>query len=233
MQIVEQNSFDVRVAISRFAHPDAALQIVLLPMIHIGSPAFYEKISDHLRMSDAIIYEGVTSRKANILFRVQRMLARFNKDGFVHQSDGIDLYPLRERLIHGDVSMATFDQEWRSMPLWVRGLLQAVLPFAAIYLAMTGTKQAMARVLAMDDLPSREEVLDDSLISSEVDRIVLDVRDTKLLDSINRCFHERRTEPSTVAILYGAAHMRAVIRFITGKLGYRAVSSEWVIVFEL
>lgn len=202
-------------------------------MIHIGSPGFYEKISEHLQRSDAIIHEGVVSHKASIIFRVQRILARFNNDGLVHQSEGIDLHPLRDRLIHGDVSMATFDQEWRSIPLWVRGLLQAVLPFAAIYLAMTGTKRTIARVLAMDDLPSREEVLDDSVISSEVDRLVLDVRDTKLLDSINRCFHERRAEPATVAILYGAAHMRAVIRFITGKLGYRAVSSEWVIVFEL
>ena len=116
MQIVENNSFDLRVAVSRFAHPDAALQIVLLPMIHIGSPGFYEKISEHLQRSDAIIHEGVVSHKASIIFRVQRILARFNNDGLVHQSEGIDLHPLRDRLIHGDVSMATFDQEWRLIP---------------------------------------------------------------------------------------------------------------------
>jgi hypothetical protein len=232
MQIVDHNSFDLRVVVSRFRRRGSALEIVLLPMIHIGSPQFYDKITEHLRKADAVIFEGVRSRKGAVLRRMQRLLVRFNRDGLIHQREGLDSGALRAKLVHGDVSAATFEQEWAQIPIWMRMLMWAVLPFAAIYLALTGSKQEMARRLAREDLSSRDEILDRELPGT-LKRAIVDVRDAHLLKFLTRYVEEHRDEARTVAVLYGAAHMRPVIDLLTEKLGYRVVSSDWVVVFDV
>jgi len=66
-----------------------------------------------------------------------------------------------------------------------------------------------------------------------VEHVLLHSRDAHLVEVIGDIHSKTRHEPLRVAILYGAAHMRAVSRYLIGTLGYRVVRGNWVTVFEL
>jgi hypothetical protein len=64
-------------------------------------------------------------------------------------------------------------------------------------------------------------------------RLILDERDKLLLDALASIHEQRRNEPIEVAVVYGAAHMRAVVHYLSIRFGYRPADADWLDVFEL
>jgi hypothetical protein len=81
---------------------------------------------------------------------------------------------------------------------------------------------------SIDDLPDNEEVLEPEVLA-DVDRVVLDERDERLVAALDDLHARRAAEPVTVAVVYGAAHMRAAARGLT-RHGYRVRTGDWLTV---
>ena len=62
--------------------------------------------------------------------------------------------------------------------------------------------------------------------------MILHGRDAHLLKNIDDVFNQKKEQLLKVAVLYGAAHMRAVTLYLTNRLGYRVIRGESVTVFE-
>ena len=98
-----------------------------------------------------------------------------------------------------------------------------------MWLAIVGPRRALARNLSLDDLPSREEEeLSDA--TPGFDDAVLGVRDRALSQELER-LAAAPDAARTVAVCWGATHMRAVIGTLHTRLGYRIMDASWLTVF--
>ena len=79
---------------------------------------------------------------------------------------------------------------------------------------------------------SRREILA-SEDTEKVREVIVDWRDRRLLDVIDRQWRENRDSEICIGVLFGAAHMRAVIRHLMDVHGYRIAKAEWTTVFTL
>lgn len=233
MQFIEKNSFNVRSAVYRLKKDGSRLEFLIFPMIHVGSREFYEEISRRLSACDLILAEGVKSRRANILTLSYRIVKNIRRMDLITQQEGMKIEGLREKILNSDMDARAFDERWSSLPILLRMQLFILVPVYAVYLFLFGTRETLARYLALEDLPSAEEVLseDDSL--ERLDTLLVDERDRKLIEHIAKLNDERSEEAQSVGIVYGAFHMRAAMTFLMKELNYRVAKAEWVKVFDL
>ena len=103
-------------------------------------------------------------------------------------------------------------------------------PAYGLYLRFFGTREQIAGSMGVDMLPTAREALMDDDARAFMD-LILVARDKVLLEHLG----EARTPggAKTVAVVYGARHMRAVIRNLTGEAGYRIARTEFVTVMSL
>lgn len=225
MQIVEATEGWVRVAELRLRRRGTPLEFVLYPMIHIGDPAFYAEVRRRLADVDLAVVEGVgDSPTVRGLTSTYTGLGEDPDSGLVVQGDVV---PPGVPVLCPDSSGAEFDARWETVPLWQRGAVWAG----------TGVMRAAHRVLgprwmlrrlgdeSMDDLPMTEVVVDDVL--DDVERVVLRERDVRLLAALGTIVDERSSEDVKVAVVYGAEHMRAVVRGLRER-DYRVYAAEWL-----
>jgi hypothetical protein len=59
MQLVEASSFAVRSVVIRLQRRGTPMRFVLFPMIHFGSPTFYDDVMTRLRDCHIVVAEGV------------------------------------------------------------------------------------------------------------------------------------------------------------------------------
>jgi hypothetical protein len=105
-------------------------------------------------------------------------------------------------------------------------------PVYALYQRRFGSRASLARGHALDDLPSRNETLSWVPEYASFDEAVVDKRDKRLVEVMGSYLDSNRTALRRLAIVYGAKHMRAVIREL-GHRGFRCVNSEWMLIFPL
>jgi hypothetical protein len=199
-------------------------------MLHVGSRAYYAEIRKRLVACDSILIEGVRSPRATFLTLAYRVLAKVRRLDLVTQ-ESLELWALRAKLVGTDISGEEFDTGWHALPLWTRLLNYIAVPCYALYLILFGTRALIAQYAEFNDLPSREEVLASGMGVDELDDLLVKQRDERLLQWI-AAFEEAGGTPGTVVgVLYGAAHMRAVTRYLLGQRRYHVAEAEWVTVF--
>ena len=233
MQFIEKNSFNVRSAIYHLKKDGAGLEFLLFPMIHVGSQQFYDEVGRRLMVCDSILAEGVSSKRASLLTLSYRIVKRIKRMDLVTQKDGLNLAGLRDRIVNADMSGRAFDERWSSLPLLLRVQLFLIIPAYVIYLLLVGTRETLAEEIALDDLPSSNEVLfaDDSLAS--LDALIIDERDRSLITRIKELHDCEGMRAQVVGVVYGARHMRNVMSFLQWNLKYKVSIAEWVKVFDL
>lgn len=231
MQIIETTNFGVRSAILRLEAGDGAPSFVLFPMIHVAAPDFYAEISRRLDDCDLVLCEGVKSPTSSLLTLSYRFFAESPRLGLVSQKS-MKLDHLEGRLIHADVKGDDFERRWRDLRAWVRFVLPLVAPLYGLYMRHFGTRADIARVLGMNLRKSRREILVGKDYE-KVTEVLLDWRDKRLLDVIEQQRQRHKNADLRIAVLYGARHMRAVIRHLVEKRGYRVAKAEWATVFTL
>jgi hypothetical protein len=200
-------------------------------MIHIADKAFYEDIAQRLDDCDLVLCEGVKSPTASLPTLSYRFCEKSPRLGLVSQKT-MKLDHLEGRLIHADVSAKQFESRWSKLATWLRVILPLVVPLYGLYLRYFGTRADIARGLGMGLRKSRRDILADEEYEKVMD-VILDWRDRRLLDVIDKTLLENANTGISIAVLYGASHMRAVIHHLTGNLGYRITKAEWVTVFTL
>ncbi len=232
MQIVEASVIGVRSAVITFRRPDTPMQIVLFPMLHLGTEGFYKAVTAQLRTCQVVVAEGIRGRSAtaSLLTMSYRLLGRSRRLGLVVQDLPLDTLGIQ--VIRPDMTGQEFDSRWRkAVPRLHRLLIIPAVPVFAVGMLLFGTRRVMGRYLALDDLPTREQEMAEAAFE-EVGKVIVHDRDALLIDSLISIDKERSTEAITVAVVYGAEHMRAVAMVLVARLGYRARSAEWLTVFD-
>ncbi len=106
-----------------------------------------------------------------------------------------------------------------------------LLPVYVVYLFLFGTREMLAESLALEDLPSSDEILFQDDDSEQLDGLLIDARDSVLIDAVGKLLANAHNE-RLVGIVYGATHMRNVISFLL-QSGYTVAKAEWVTIFDL
>lgn len=233
MQFIEKNSLNVRSVVYRLKRDDVGLEFVLFPMVHVGSKEFYEEISRRLAACDLILAEGVDSGKAKLLTLSYRIVKKIRRMNLVTQQEGLEVSRFRDKMVNPDMERRAFDARWSALPLRLRAQLLFFIPIYVIYLFLFGTRETLAENIAVEDLPSSQEILFADESAEQLDSLLIDERDRRLIARIARLHDSARQEAKTVGVVYGAAHMRGVLGFLLDGLNYRVAGAEWVTVFDL
>jgi hypothetical protein len=232
MQFIEKNSFNVRSAVYCLKKDGSALEFLIFPMIHVGSAEFYDEISRRLASCDLILAEGVKSRRANLITLSYRIVKHVRRMELVTQQDGMCVDTFRAKILNVDIDGAAFDERWSSLPIRLRMQFFILVPVFVVYLFLCGTRETLANNIALDDLPSPEEILSDNEDLEAFDSLIVDERDRILIEHVAN-LEAQQNEAKRIGILYGARHMRNTMRFLMQKLNYRVAKAEWVKIFDL
>lgn len=139
---------------------------------------------------------------------------------------------VRATIIHADLSGEEFERHWRKVPLRLRVLLYLGAPAYALYHRWLGSRMSLAKGHALDDLPSRGETLSWTPEFAAFDEALLTVRDKRLVEVMGDYLDNAPAEPSRLAIVYGALHMRAVIKELVRNRNFRCTESKWMLIFS-
>ncbi len=233
MQFIEKSGLGVRSAIYHLKRDDAGLEFILFPMIHIGSKEFYEEVGRRLAACDLILMEGVDTKKATMLTLSYRIVSKIRRMGLVTQREGLKVTDLRSKILRSDIEGHAFDKRWATLPMFLKLQLLLFVPLYAMYLFIFGTRETIAAHIALEDLPAREEILLQDESFEQLDVLLIDERNRRLIQSIEKLYQAKQKDKKTVAIVYGAQHMRNAAGFLLHKLKYRIVNAEWITVFYL
>jgi hypothetical protein len=232
VQIIETSDLGVRAAILRVRRLEGRAEFLLFPMLHAASADFDKGTKTRLRECDPILVEGIDATQARILTLAYRIMVKSKRLGMVAQGDALDLSPFRDRIVHADLNSGEFDRGWRQVPFYLRFLILGGAPLYGVYLYFFGTRALIARYAEFNDLPSRNEVLMYDRDFDQFDHALTGQRDARLIQTIKQLVREPGEQPKTVGILFGAQHMRAVIRYLPERLGYHVADAGWITVIE-
>src|SRR5258708_39410154 len=112
MQLIEQTGFGVRISMLTLAKPGSATRFVLIPMLHLGSPAFYRAVRRRLEECDVVVVEGVAGRTTSVMTLAYRIGGRLRRGGLVDQGRGPDLTGLTGQIIRPDLPAAPLARRW-------------------------------------------------------------------------------------------------------------------------
>jgi hypothetical protein len=232
MQIIEASVIGVRSAAITFRRPDSPMQIVLFPMLHLGSKGFYEAVTARLRDCELVVAEGIRGRSGttSLLTMSYRLLGRSHRLGLVVQDLHLDTLGIP--VIRPDMTGKELDSRWRKeVSRLHRLLIIPAVPVFAVGMLMFGTRRVLGHYLALDDLPTREQEVADATFE-DIDKLLVHERDALLIDALTSIHKERCAEAIKVAVVYGAGHMPAAAAVLVARLGYQARSAEWLTVFD-
>jgi hypothetical protein len=232
VQLIEVTDFGVRSAQITLVRRQTPLRFVLFPMVHLGSQAFYADVVHRLARCQLIVREGVSGRSLAVdaLTSAYRIPGSRKRDQLVTES--LDLSSLDVPTICPDMDAAQFDAGWRRLPVLPRLGLLALTPVVGAWLAVAGPRVALSH-LETDGLPTREEIERDAGALEQVHDLLVRRRDALLLRCLEEIHGGRCEEAIDVGVVYGAVHMRAVIRHLVDRHGYFAREAEWMTVMAL
>ncbi len=209
-----------------------APQIHLFPMVHLAQQSFYDDVKSKLQKCETICVEGVRSRKVLRLTSSYRFAVKNPKLNLVLQSK-IKSSDMSGDIINIDVDPCEFDRKWaaRSFRLKVEAFFLS--PLFGFYMRFFGTREKIAKAMNMDVLKSREDILWSTPQSDEMNDMILHWRDLELLKKLDNELSVSLNKKNDIAIVFGAGHMRAIIRHLCDVRGYRVGASEWMTVFDL
>jgi hypothetical protein len=230
VQIVEVTDLGgLRVVVWPFRRRGTPLSFLLFPMIHLGEPRFYAEVTERLRLCDLLVVEGVGGHAASLrALTSYRRLAGVERLGLVLQD--IDVRALDVELIRPDLDAEGFDEGWRHVPWGERAAARVVFPAVNLALRLVGNRRMLAEHMATNDLPEGLDLED--VPFAGIEDLIVDQRDRRLVDALTALDAQRSHEQITVGVVYGAGHMRAVIRALWA-LGYRPGGGEWLTVFAI
>ena len=86
--------------------------------------------------------------------------------------------------------------------------------------------------MKLELLKERDEVLVDD-DTDERNDLIINWRDKRLINVLDEEIGKAISSNKSIGIVYGARHMRAVIKHLTFKHDYKPEKSEWILVFRV
>jgi hypothetical protein len=196
-------------------------------MVHVGEAEFFETVYADAFSHDVALVEGINSPIANRITRSYRWIGASETHDLVVQPSYPDQSDCHAKIVQTDLSTEEFAKLWCTIPLWLRLTVYAVAPLFGLWLRWFGSRGTLAENMTLDDLPRRDEILSFGPETAALHRVLLDARDAKLLERI--CDYIESSEPNVrrLSVVYGANHMRAVLRELKNRHGYQVRHSEW------
>ena len=229
MQFLESSILGLRAARHRLTAPDHPAEVTLYPMIHVGLARFFETVETEALGHDAVLVEGVRSRASWFLTRAYRW-APLKRLGLTAQT------PIRPQaggaeVILADVTPGAFDRLWRGLPLWLRAAVTLGAPAYGLWLRATASRATLARGQCTTDLADRDLTLAPGTPADGLLSVVLHARDVNLARVLGAVLDKAKAAPEPprwIAVVYGAAHMPAVLAELRRHGAFRPVDSAWL-----
>lgn len=214
-----------------FRSPKSLVTFTVYPMIHVGEEGFYAAVYQEAFDHDVAIVEGIRSPVTRHLTRSYRWID-LEKLGLILQPRSPHPDSVKARLILADLSPEEFHLQWCKVPLRLRVLFYVFAPLVGLHRRLFASRQSLAQGISLDDHRSDEEILAWEPELEIVNHSILHARDARILDCIAAeldppCHMEKR-----VAIVFGAQHMRAVLKDLSQR-GFYADRCSWLTVFSL
>jgi hypothetical protein len=229
MQIIESSLFGLRAARHVLTSPDTKTTVTLFPMVHVGDDAFYRDVYEDASTHDVMLVEGVRSPVVRILTSSYRWI-NVAKLGLVVQPRSPREQHGKARVVHADLSTDEFHRSWRQIPLWLRLVVAVAAPIFGLTQRLVASRESIARHLEMDDRLSSDELLSWNPQMAALKRGMLNDRDDHLIRKLSQEIDRRTSDECSIAVVYGAAHMRAVLAELRSR-GFRTTGSSWQTVF--
>jgi hypothetical protein len=232
MQILESSVMGLRTARLSLRNPKFNIRITLFPMVHVGEPDFFQKVYADAFSHDVVLVEGVRSPITRRITRSYRWIKGSKRMNLVLQSAYSSPPNSTARIVHADLSGEEFAALWRKVPLRVRAFVYVAAPLIGLRHRWFGTRTSFAKGHSLDDLPSRNEVMRFSPETIALTQAVIHARDVRLVERLGEELDNPTSGVERLAIVYGAGHMRAVLRELLQRRGYRVKKGEWLTVFS-
>jgi hypothetical protein len=225
VQLVETSPFGLRSGRHRLTSPNSSVSVTLFPMVHVGEAEFFEKTYDDAFAHDVVLLEGIKSPVGTHLTRTYRWI-RPSRLGLVIQPKYPGPEACRAVLIRADLSQEEFHAEWRKVSPWLRLYVYLLVPLMGLYFRWFASRESIGEHLSLEDYQSREETLSWNPGTVAFNHSLLGARDVRLVEHLREQIDLSGSTERCVAVVYGAAHMRAVLAEL-GRRGFRSVDSEW------
>ena len=221
MQYIESSIIGIRSAVITLKRRASPLRFVLIPMVHVAEPDFYREVAALAGDCALIVAEGVPSR----YFPAQALMARVRWDHLVDQTAALDLESLGVPVRWEEVT----DDRPKS------GLEQAKT--RATDVAAAVALRALGRYGTPFGLPSLDQAHDHDdrwePLGGRIGRRFQGMqrwRDSRLVTTLDAIHAERQHEPVKIAVVFGAAHIPAVVDHLTEKYRYYVGDAAWLTV---
>lgn len=217
----------VRSARLKFASPTTPICVTIFPMVHVGETEFYREIYADAQSHDVIFLEGVHSPIATRITRSYRWLIGASGMADLIVQPGFPATDTGARIVHADLSQGEFEAAWRGIPLWLRLAVYILAPAVGLQRRWRYSRERLAREMSCEDQPSLAELLTVSPETGALTRPILDARDERLIEHLRAELDAPRAQALNIAIVYGAMHMRAVVRELTKNRDFAVRGAEW------
>jgi len=231
MQILENSVLGLRAAQLRFANKELAVSVSLFPMVHIGDPEFFQTVYKDAFSHDVVLVEGVESP---VVKRITTSYRWINKTGLglIIQPKYPAVETVKAQIVHADLSLEEFHEEWRKILLKLRAAALLLSPILGLKRRFFATRASLSEGMSMDDLESRDDILSWDPTFAALDHCILGARDARLVETLKAQISRSSHKDQQIAIVYGAAHMRAVLGELK-RQKFMFVESHWQTIFSL
>jgi hypothetical protein len=127
----------------------------------------------------------------------------------------------KARRVRADLTGEEFEAAWRAVPLWLRLAIYAAAPLVGLHRRWFSSRNRLMRDMACEDQTPLSELL---AITPETGALTQAVLHAPLGASGRRV---RYPPPKKIAVVYGAAHMRAVVRELTANRASTVSDARW------
>lgn len=224
MQFIESSIIGLRSAVTTLRHRTTPLRFVLFPMVHVAEQQFYDDVAARARLCQLIVAEGIPSTFAP----AQEWMAQsYRWDRLVDQLAGLRLESLGVPVRWEE----TLDDRPKSHR---EQLKSRVIDAAGAAVIGLSRKFIDPRTIGSVEQAEAYDESAENLTGGWFDRMLeynfKTVRDARLACMLDEIYHDHAAEPVRVGVVFGAGHMPAIAAHLCGRLGYIAVSSEWLTV---
>jgi len=202
-----------------------AASITLYPMVHVGEESFYRDTYAEAFSHDVTLVEGVRSPVVRRLTRSYRWL-NLARLGLVLQSRAPTQDMVTARIVKADLSPEEFHRAWRKVPLALRATYFVMMPLVGLHRRLFASRESIAEKLSLEDRRSAEEIMMWSPGLEALNQSVLHSRDARLIECLGAELDAAAGSGKRIAIVYGAMHMRAVLRELTRR-GFHCSEAYW------
>ncbi|WP_329259001.1 hypothetical protein OG417_21805 [Actinoallomurus sp. NBC_01490] len=219
MQFIESSIVGLRSAVITLTCRTSPLRFMLFPMVHVGEPSFYAEVTARVRKCAIIVAEGPPAGTAPL----QERMSRLRLDRLVDQNNALDL---------GSLGIPVF---WEAVPPPARTPAERVRhtaedAFGAVALRLLGRYGDPLKLPSRDQAESYDERWVEGRAARWFRDRVVDRRDDALNRRLSALHQEHRERPITVAVVYGAGHMPAVVEHLRAEFDYSVKEAEWLMV---